>query len=60
MAMDLDLAVFEGPLGSWACIPEYWGAIEPLAGAPPRGRQQVRLGDEVHMAPARMERAVRC
>jgi hypothetical protein len=55
-----DLAAFEGPPGSWACIPEYWGAIDPLAGAPPRGRQQVRLGDEVRMAPAWMARAVRC
>jgi hypothetical protein len=55
-----DLAAFEGPPGSWACIPEYWGAIEPPAGAPPRGRQQFRVGDDVHITPAWMARAVRC
>ncbi|MFH1466703.1 MAG: hypothetical protein ABIO70_20120 [Pseudomonadota bacterium] len=55
-----DLAAFGGPPGSWGCIREYWGAIEPPVGAPPRGRQQVRLGDEARMAPAWMARAVRC
>ncbi|MFH1466965.1 MAG: hypothetical protein ABIO70_21460 [Pseudomonadota bacterium] len=55
-----DLAAFEGAPGSWPCISGYWGHLDPLEGAPSRGRQQVRPGDEARMAPRWMASAVRC
>ena len=64
------LSEFEGPPGSWPCIEGYWGQLEPPPGFEaahvcrcqdprdryPRGGQQFRIGDELQMAPAWMER----
>ena len=54
-----DLAGFEGPPGSWPILQGVWGPIEPPeSGRVPRGRQQVRIGDDQRMAPAWMARNI--
>ncbi len=54
-----DLREFEGPPGSWPLLQGLWGPIEPPEqGRVPRGRQQVRIGDDQRMAPAWMARNI--